>query len=215
MEDKEILARLSQIFELPQKIKSVYYPRSAVIVPLVKAEGVLSVLFEVRSAELSWQPGDICFPGGRIEAQDLNPMAAAVRETSEELGIASQNIKVLSTLDDVASNIGVRVYPFVGYISVVKDLKPNPQEVAEIFTVPVSFLLATEPVTGDMEMATKPKPEFPFELLPPDYPREWKIRTAYTVSFYKYKQHVIWGLTAKVLSNFLESYRTQLTAFKI
>lgn len=210
MHEQELRDNLQRVFGVPRQTNHQDYPHSAVLVPLVIDKGELSVLFEVRAANLNWQPGDICFPGGRIEAEDAAPVAAAIRETSEELGLASEHITVLGTLDKIIANIGVVVYPFVGYLTGTEKFQPNVREVAEIFTVPLSFLLSTAPLTGQMNMATRPKGEFPFEFLPPDYPRDWKVRTAYRVNFYQYGRYVIWGLTAQVLRDFLESYREDL-----
>lgn len=210
MQEQELKDKLHQIFSVLRQTNHQDYPHSAVLVPLIVEKGELAVLFEVRSAALNWQPGDICFPGGRIEAGDAAPVAAAIRETSEELGLAVKNITVLGALDKIIANIGVVVYPFVGYLTSIDKSQLNTQEVAEVFTVPLSFLLTTEPVTAHMNMATKPMDGFPFELLPSDYPRDWKVRTSYCVSFYQYGRYVIWGLTAQILRDFLEAYREEL-----
>ena len=82
------------------------YLRSAVLVPLVRREGRLGVLFEVRSAALTSQPGDISFPGGRIELDDAGAEAAAVRETREELSLPDSAIEV-TTLAAALAELGV------------------------------------------------------------------------------------------------------------
>ena len=92
------------------------YFASAVLVPLVRHNGRLGVLFEVRSAELNRQPGDICFPGGRIELDDDGPQAAAMRETQEELSLPADAIEVIGPLNYMVSPIGVVIYPFAAYI---------------------------------------------------------------------------------------------------
>ncbi|WP_198003925.1 NUDIX hydrolase [Thermosinus carboxydivorans] len=181
--------------------------RSAVLLPLVDTAEGLAVLFEVRSGNLAWQPGEICFPGGRIEASDQSALAAAVRETAEELGLAPAQIRPLGPLDWVIGQIGVLLYPFVGYLAAdVADLKPNREEVAEVFTVPLVWLLAAQPQVGHMEMATRPLSDFPFHLLA-DYSPDWKPRITYPVWFYQYGARVIWGLTARVLKGFLDLCR--------
>lgn len=86
---------------------------SVLILLLPGPEGP-EVLFEVRSKRLDWQPGDICFPGGRREKTDRNFAAAAIRETSEELGIHYEDIRLCGTLDFFAAHNGFMVYPFVG-----------------------------------------------------------------------------------------------------
>lgn len=180
---------------------------SAVIVPLVGQTGDLGVLFEVRSAQLAWQPGEICFPGGRIEYSDVSPQAAAVRETCEELGLPSSGLQVLGQLDHLVSPIGVIIYPFVGYITDPEAIKPSSDEVAKVFVVPLKFLLNNEPIIANMEVATKPLPGFPFDLLPANYPREWRRRATYPVLFYHYQDYAIWGLTARMLFNFAQICR--------
>lgn len=182
------------------------YFNAAVLVPIIRENDQFSVLFEVRSAHLSWQPGEICFPGGRIEVTDDSPLSTAVRETTEEIGLKAEQIQVLGALHEVISPIGVRLYPYVGYIHEAQHINPNPNEVSEFFSVPLDFLLAANPIIAHMERCTRPLADFPFDLVP-GYSENWKKRKDYQVLFYKYKQHVIWGLTAQVLYKFIEIYR--------
>jgi 8-oxo-dGTP pyrophosphatase MutT (NUDIX family) len=183
------------------------YLSSAVLVPLVRQKGRLGVLFEIRSAMLNWQPGDICFPGGRIELDDATPQAAAIRETQEELGLPAKEIKVLGPLNYMVSPIGVAMHPFAACIKDFDLIQPNHDEVADVFVVPLDYLLATEPLTAHMEVATRPLPNFPLNILD-SYSRDWKRRTTYPVLFYQYDGHVIWGLTARVLCGFLSVCQT-------
>lgn len=180
------------------------YFSSAVLIPLVCYKGQLRVLFEVRSSTLSWQPGEICFPGGRIEHDDCSPLAAAIRETSEEIGVPGELIQPLGALDYIVSPIGVILYPFVGFIEKAEAVVPSCDEVGKIFSVPLDYLMATEPLIGRMEVATRPLGDFPIHLLPDGYPIDWKRRAEYEVLFYQYKEYVIWGLTAKVLHKFIQ-----------
>ena len=189
------------------------YFSAAILVPLIWENDQWSVLFEVRSSQLSWQPGEICFPGGRIETIDSSVLSAAVRETTEELGLNADQIQVLGPLHEVISPIGVKLYPFVGYITDAHLINPSQGEVSEVFTVPLEFLLEFQPIVGHMERCTRPLANFPFELLP-GYSDQWKSRKNYQVLFYKYKQHVIWGLTAQVLHNFLKIYKENLVCAK-
>jgi peroxisomal coenzyme A diphosphatase NUDT7 len=184
------------------------YLSSAVLVPLVRHNGRLGVLFEVRSAELSWQPGDICFPGGRIELDDAGPEAAALRETQEELGLPAEAIQMIGPLNYMVSPIGVMIHPFAAYISNFDLIHPNHGEVGEVFVAPIDYLMAAEPLTAHMELATRPLPDFPLNLMEASYARDWKRRTTYPVLFYQYGGHVIWGLTARVLYGFLEVCRS-------
>ncbi len=180
---------------------------AAVVLPLLNRDGELSVLFEVRAAQLAWQPGEICFPGGRIESGDAEPEQAAVRETYEELLLPPGGLRLLGPLDYLVSPIGVIIYPFVGFIDDPAALKPNAGEVAAVFTVPLRFFLETEPLTAQMEVATRPLPGFPAELVAAGYPPDWRRRAAYPVLIYRYGEHVIWGLTARIMHGFAQLCR--------
>ncbi len=205
-----ICRELSEALDVNVKGKTAAYNEffsAAVLVPLIFQDGEPAVLFEVRSAQLSWQPGEICFPGGRIEKEDRSALAAAVRETQEELSIKAAEIKILGALDEIISPIGVRLHPYVGYLSPHKPIVPSQDEVAEVFTIPLEFLLAHKPIVAHMEMGTRPLADFPFSLVT-GYSEEWRARKTYQVLFYKHNNHVVWGLTAQVLQNFLDIYKT-------
>lgn len=179
------------------------YFSAAVLVPLIWRNDEICILFEVRSTKLSWQPGEICFPGGRIELQDSSPQATAIRETQEELAVSDKEIQVLGPLEEIMSSIGVRLHPYVGVLSPSHPIIPSKDEVAEVFAVPLNFLLQYEPIIAHMEMGTRPLENFPFSLVP-GYSKEWRARKTYPVLFYQYEKYVIWGLTAQVLQKFLE-----------
>lgn len=184
--------------------------RAAVMVPLLQTEEGWSLLFEVRAATLTWQPGEICFPGGKIEPSDLTSADTAIRETCEELALDKKQIQLLGPLNYVVTQIGVILYPYVGFIQDAKTIRPSDAEVAEVFTVPLQFFMDTEPLISQMEMATQPLPGFPYEWLD-GYPHDWKKRRTYPVYFYRYGDRVIWGLTAKVIDIFLKQCRASLT----
>jgi len=216
MKVKDLYEKLSVALAAGLDSKDSYneYFNAAVVIPIVWENNQLAVLFEVRSAHLSWQPGEICFPGGRIEALDDSPLSAAVRETREELSLRAEQIQVLGSLHEVVSPIGVRLYPFVGHITDHHLINPSQDEVSKVFTVPLEFLLEAEPIVGYMERCTRPLADFPFELLP-GYSDKWKSRKNYQVLFYKYNEYVIWGLTAQVLHNFLKIYKKNLVPPKL
>lgn len=200
--DKFLIGLSETLANNRQNVSSSYaFFRAAVLIPLVIKQGEIEVMFEVRSQHLGWQPGEICFPGGRIESTDATPVVAAIRETTEELGIVEEQIKIMGVLDEIVSPIGVMLYPAVGMLE-MGELTLNRAEVAEVFTVPLQWLIQAEPKKAIMEMGTRPLKGFPFELIP-DYPKEWKARTTYPVLFYQYERYNIWGLTAHVLAKFL------------
>lgn len=178
---------------------------AAVAVPLIEIAGEDHVLFTVRSATLRRQPGEISFPGGHCEPDDETGAYAAMRECSEELGISLQSIELIGKLDCLVSAIGVKLYAVVVRLH-TQELNPNPDEVGEVFTVPLRELLTMEPTIGHLDIGTKPLKDFPFHLLE-GYTIDWKIRQNYSVYFYSYKHYVIWGLTGRVLKNFLDLYK--------
>lgn len=203
---EDFCERLSAALAVDRESNDHYkeYFSAAVLVPLIWENSQPALLFEVRSTHMSWQPGEICFPGGRIEDGDANPLSAAVRESKEELGLSSvEEIQVLGSLEEVISPIGVRLFSYVGYIAGAQCITPNQDEVAKVFTVPLKYLLKVEPVIGHMEMGTRPLADFPFSLVA-GYSEQWRSRKTYQVLFYQYEEHVIWGLTAQVLRLFLD-----------
>ena len=114
---------------------------AAILLPLIEVEGKDSLLFEVRSQQLDMQPGEVCFPGGRIEAGET-PEEAAVREIWEELRVAQEQIEILGPLDRMVHFSGT-VYPLLGRVDslALPNLKLNEDEVEEVFTVPLEFFL--------------------------------------------------------------------------
>jgi 8-oxo-dGTP pyrophosphatase MutT (NUDIX family) len=114
---------------------------AAVLVPLVARSAGLTVLLTQRTAHLANHPGQISFPGGRIEADDKDALAAALRETQEEIGLAPEAVDVLGRLDDYTTVTGFRIAPFVGLLHPPLTLSPDSFEVAEVFEVPLDFIL--------------------------------------------------------------------------
>lgn len=174
----------------------------AVLLPLVEVNNETHILFEVRSMNLRRQPGEICFPGGKIELGE-DPKKAAVRETSEELGIEESKIVNVFPLDYMVSAFGTIIYPFAGTITDSNKIAPNVSEVGEIFTVPLSFFMKNQPESYKINFQVQPEDGFPFDLIIGGENYNWQPRTM-DEYFYRYKDKVIWGLTARVLTHFLE-----------
>jgi 8-oxo-dGTP pyrophosphatase MutT (NUDIX family) len=114
---------------------------AAVLVPLVDHPEGMSVLLTQRTAHLSAHAGQISFPGGRIEDGDADAVAAALRETEEEVGLARQHIRVIGRLDTYVTGTGFEITPIVGIVAPPFALTIDPFEVAEAFEVPLSFVL--------------------------------------------------------------------------
>ena len=120
--------------------------RSAVLIPLIQVNDEWHILFEVRSFTMRKQPGDISFPGGRIDSTDESPMAAAMREANEELGVDPKSINVVGRLSPYIASPSFVVYPFVATIDYDQSIHTfNKEEVEEVFTVPVKWLLNYQP----------------------------------------------------------------------
>jgi 8-oxo-dGTP pyrophosphatase MutT (NUDIX family) len=114
---------------------------AAVLVPLMCRDGAIEILYTRRSDRLTSHPGQVSFPGGRFDRGDPDLLAAALRETHEEVGIEPHQVRVLGTFPGQrtrATNIAVT--PFVGAIEGDPELRPDPKEVAEIFSIPLRAL---------------------------------------------------------------------------
>ena len=115
--------------------------KASVLIPLVQREIGLTVLFTRRSAHLHNHAGQISFPGGRAEDHDVSPEHTALRESEEEVGLSPERVEVLGLLREYVTVTGYRVMPVVGLVSPPLNLMPDEFEVAEIFEVPLAYLL--------------------------------------------------------------------------
>jgi 8-oxo-dGTP pyrophosphatase MutT (NUDIX family) len=114
---------------------------AAVLVPLINRDDGLTVLFTERSRDLPDHPGQISFPGGRVEPQDADAGIAALREAEEEVGLSRERVTLLGRLEPYETVTGYRVTPVVGWVEPPVEIKADPVEVAEVFEVPLAFLL--------------------------------------------------------------------------
>ncbi|WP_332645276.1 NUDIX hydrolase [Lysinibacillus sp. 54212] len=178
--------------------------RSAVLIPLVKIEGEWHILFEVRSFTMRKQPGDISFPGGRIDATDSSPLAAALRETHEELGVDPNDVDLVGQLSPYIASPSFVIYPFVVQLEYDKIIHSyNIEEVEEVFTVPIKWLLNYEPYMSLVTVQPVPSPDFPFDKIMNGTAYQWGGRSM-EEWFYDYEGYTIWGLTARILKHFIE-----------
>jgi len=177
----------------------------AILLPLIEKEDGLHLLFQVRAQTIRKQPGDVCFPGGEIEVFDASKMAAAIRETSEELGLPSDSIANVYPLDYMIDTVAI--YPFVGKLTHPEQIQINPDEVAEIFTIPLNFFLVTPPVIHSVSLTANPGDDFPYHLIEGGKDYKWYERKL-DIPFYKYQDRVIWGLTARILQHFIETLKS-------
>ena len=180
----------------------------AVLVPLVEREGELCLLYEVRSRTLRRQPGEVCFPGGRMEPGE-RPEECALRETWEELAIPPERVKLLGRLDFIAHRANFLMQPVLGVVDsgALAAMRPSPAEVGEVFFVPVSHLMEHPPMEYTYSLIPTPAVNFPYEII--GIPRDYRWQNGHeNVPVYPWEGHAIWGLTGRITRNFIQIYRT-------
>jgi 8-oxo-dGTP pyrophosphatase MutT (NUDIX family) len=153
---------------------------AAVLVPLVDRPEELTVLLTQRAAHLNDHAGQISFPGGRIEASDRDPEHAALREANEEIGLMAEQVAPILRLDDYETRTGFLIYPVVALVTPPLELKLDPFEVADVFEVPLAFILDPANVRIESRMYK-------------GYERHFYAMT--------YEGRYIWGATAGMLVN--------------
>ena len=114
---------------------------AAVLLLVVNHPGDPTVVFTQRTAHLADHAGQISFPGGRVEESDSTPEHTALREAEEEVGIPGDRVEILGRLPEYHTGTGYRVTPIVGWAEPPLTYRPDPHEVADIFEVPLAFLL--------------------------------------------------------------------------
>ena len=154
---------------------------AAVLVPIVDRAAGLTVLLTQRTVHLKNHSGQISFPGGRADPEDAGPEYTALREAREEIGLDRARVEVIARLAEYLVRTGFRVTPVVGLVTPPYDLAPDPHEVADVFEVPLAFVLD-----------------------PANHRRETRELNGREVGFYvlQYGERRIWGATAGMLVNF-------------
>lgn len=156
---------------------------AAVLVPLIDRPEGMSVLLTQRTAHLSAHAGQIAFPGGRVEPEDPDAVAAALRETEEEIGLTRDHVTLIGRLDTYVTGTGFEITPVVGIVSVPFSLTVDPFEVADVFEVPLRFVL---------DRRNHRRTERTFEE---------RARVFFVLP---YEERNIWGATAGMLVNLAE-----------
>ncbi|XP_028908224.1 peroxisomal coenzyme A diphosphatase NUDT7 [Ornithorhynchus anatinus] len=133
-------ARLRE-FDVGAKFSHLSSRKFSVLLPLVVKEGELQVLLTVRSKQLRRSPGQVCFPGGKSDPSDKDEIATALREAQEEVGLDPQHVEVICRLVPCVDQTGGVVTPVVGFIENISQLRLNPDEVSEVFLVPLEYFL--------------------------------------------------------------------------
>jgi len=136
------------------------------------------LLLTLRSTGLPEHAGQISFPGGRVEAEDVSLAHAALREATEEVGLSAERVSILGELAPYETVTGYCVTPVVGWVEPPFDLKPDPVEVADVFEAPLAFLLNQQNQQRHFRMFGETRIEF------------WAI---------SYGERYIWGATAAMI----------------
>lgn len=188
----------------PRMLDYDQYRKYAVLAPFLP--DTQEFLFQIRSPKLHRQPGEICFPGGLIEAGETS-LDAAVREAKEELLITNEQISVIAPLDILVSPYNTVIK---SYLAELYDFNFtfNPDEVHSLFTVPFRFFLEHEPVIYFNRTTVLPEnPDAIYGLLGVEtYP--WD-KGKYPVLFYHFEDKLIWGMTARLVHNIVRLYHTK------
>ena len=156
--------------------------RAAVLVPLVERPGGLTVLLTKRTEHLSSHAGQVSFPGGRAEELDSSPIETALRESEEEIGLHRRHVEIIGILPEHVTISAYRVTPVVALVTPPFELNADPGEVAEIFEVPLEFLMAG----ANHQRRSVALPDGAGE------------RSFYAMP---YDEYFIWGATASMLRN--------------
>lgn len=173
----------------------------AVFVPLVNKNDSIHLLFQVRSENLRHQPGEVAFPGGRVEPGE-SFQEAAMRETCEELGTSLEDLQIFGSLEIQFNALSRMIFPYVGSIKNYEEdkLTLNPCEVEKVVTIPLEFFRNTEPQIHHMFYRGGMEEGFPLERIRNH--ESYKDRKLMVpVYFYEYEGLNIWGLTAKITRN--------------
>ncbi len=161
----------------------------------------------MRSSKIKRQPGEICFPGGEKEHGETD-LECALRETSEELGIAQNKISVIGEIGTLFTFNRYDIKAYAAQIDekVLENAKPNKSEVSDLFTVPLDFFLSNEPEIYYSYAKQEVQDDFPLELI--GFPEGYKWASAkMEIPIYVYDKYVIWGITGRITKYFANMLR--------
>ena len=182
-----------------------YYPfhRSAVIVPLRQRGGSVEIVLELRTRHLRRSPGEVGFPGGRVEAGE-SPWQAGLRELEEELGVPGDQVEYLGQLPEQQRRADELIVPFVVRLAEDAEPKPDGIEVEEVFSLTLDHLMHTGFEEAAIIERHTLSDDFPRNFLPDG---RWDRKVTRPVRYLVFGKYLIWGLSANILTLLLELIR--------
>ncbi|MDE0035229.1 MAG: CoA pyrophosphatase [Deltaproteobacteria bacterium] len=175
----------------PKAIIGGDFRAAAVLAPIQERPDGDYLILTLRADNLSSHSGQVAFPGGSVDPGDDGPLATALRETEEEIGVDPGHVRIVGQLDQVFAGYNFLVTPFVGLIPYPYEFRPDPRETAEVFSVPVAALLRQEALTLDSRLSQRSEPIYHFQY------QEWDIWGA-TARMVKQLLELVYGYEAKV-----------------
>lgn len=174
--------------------------KNAVAIALTEDD---EVIFEVRSKTISHQPGDICLPGGRVE-QGENPSQTVIREIMEELLIDQSQIEMVAPVSIFVTG-GLEIHAFLCRVYNYKNTF-QPDEVASILHIPLSFFLGTKPEIYEVSLKPVLPDNFPYDRIYGGRNYMWREKVS-KIRFYDYCGFTVWGITARIMEAFASVYK--------
>ena len=165
-----------------RSVQEVYGADAAVLIPILERHREAHFLLTLRTDQVATHKGQVSFPGGVREKVDSSLEQTAIRETEEEVGITSSYVEIVGRFHEYLAVTRYRVTPFVAVLNGGFLINPNPREVARVLEVPFRFFLETEP----------------------EVQVQRRLGRNMAVYFYDYEGVSIWGLTARMIKDFVE-----------
>ncbi len=208
MSEKAVTAEeLRKMFAGTAPVPENNFRHYGILVPLIRREDGIHVLYEVRAKDLDRQPGEICFPGGMQEPGETYEQCA-LREAWEEIGLESEKVEVLNELTVIYGVGRFAMHCFTGLVDAeaADGLQISAAEVEQVFEVPLADLLAAEPEDYRAKLIQYGPDDFPYERVIGAESYPWSKMTS-PVPVYDVNGWAIWGLTGRVTKVLVEEIR--------